>query len=234
MEEERKNGYVYILTIPSFREDWVKIGKTTNIEERLRTLNNTSIPLPFELYAYVESESYSEIESALHTLLTFAERRVSKNREFFNLKPADAFKLLETAAAIDKAAKIVAPDPEELDPSSTPRIRKYTVDSDEIFKFKSERGGLISARLRAIDGKYVVLQGSKIDPNITSHVDHVNFLRNENRDKIVENILIDDVAFNSPSAAGEFVSGNASNGKTDWITERDGRPLNDFIAPLTQ
>ena len=39
---EKKLGYVYILTNPSFREDWIKIGKTTNMEERLRTLYNTS------------------------------------------------------------------------------------------------------------------------------------------------------------------------------------------------
>ena len=27
---EKQPGYVYILTNPSFREDWIKIGKTTN------------------------------------------------------------------------------------------------------------------------------------------------------------------------------------------------------------
>ncbi len=27
-ETNMSNGYVYILTNPSFREDWVKIGKT--------------------------------------------------------------------------------------------------------------------------------------------------------------------------------------------------------------
>ena len=32
----KEPGYVYILTNPSFREDWIKIGKTTNMEERLR------------------------------------------------------------------------------------------------------------------------------------------------------------------------------------------------------
>lgn len=30
----KEPGYVYILTNPSFREDWIKIGKTTNIWEQ--------------------------------------------------------------------------------------------------------------------------------------------------------------------------------------------------------
>ena len=42
-----KAGYVYILTNPSFRDDWVKIGMTQNMEERLRTLDTTALPLPF-------------------------------------------------------------------------------------------------------------------------------------------------------------------------------------------
>ena len=29
MQDETKQGYVYILTNPSFKEDWVKIGKSS-------------------------------------------------------------------------------------------------------------------------------------------------------------------------------------------------------------
>ena len=29
MPEDSKQGYVYILTNPSFKEDWVKIGKSS-------------------------------------------------------------------------------------------------------------------------------------------------------------------------------------------------------------
>ena len=36
--------YVYILTNPSFHENWVKIGKTTNMEKRLKTLNTIAFP----------------------------------------------------------------------------------------------------------------------------------------------------------------------------------------------
>lgn len=40
--ENKEPGYVYILTNPSFREDWVKIGKSTNMEKRLKNMHNAS------------------------------------------------------------------------------------------------------------------------------------------------------------------------------------------------
>ena len=62
----KEPGYVYILTNPSFREDWVKTGKTTNMEERLRTLYNTSLPLPFEVFATMKTSKYNEAEKLIH------------------------------------------------------------------------------------------------------------------------------------------------------------------------
>lgn len=32
MAKKNQYGYVYIFTNPSFREDWIKIGKTTDVE----------------------------------------------------------------------------------------------------------------------------------------------------------------------------------------------------------
>lgn len=42
MEEK---GYIYILTNPSFREDWVKIGKSARpVDVRSKELDNTAVP----------------------------------------------------------------------------------------------------------------------------------------------------------------------------------------------
>lgn len=60
----QEKGYVYILTNPSFREDWVKIGKSSRpVDVRSKELDNTAVPLPFEIYATVKSSKYSYIES---------------------------------------------------------------------------------------------------------------------------------------------------------------------------
>lgn len=56
---ERKKGYVYVLTNPSFRDDWVKIGKSAREPEvRGRELYNTAVPLPYEIYATLKTEKY--------------------------------------------------------------------------------------------------------------------------------------------------------------------------------
>ena len=48
----KDKGYVYILTNPSFREDWVKIGKSCRpVDIRSKELDNTAVPLPFEIFA---------------------------------------------------------------------------------------------------------------------------------------------------------------------------------------
>ena len=101
----KEHGYVYILTNPSFREDWVKIGKTTNMEERLRTLYNTSLPLPFEVFATMKTSKYNEAEKLVHHYIErFTNLRIEKKREFFNVKPEEALDIFrEVATLLDDA-----------------------------------------------------------------------------------------------------------------------------------
>ena len=102
---EKQPGYVYILTNPSFREDWIKIGKTTNMEERLRTLYNTSLPLHFEPYATMKTDKYNEAEKLVHHYIErFTNLRIEKKREFFNVKPEEALEIFrEVATLLDDA-----------------------------------------------------------------------------------------------------------------------------------
>ena len=102
---EKQPGYVYILTNPSFREDWIKIGKTTNMEERLKTLYNTSLPLPFEPFATLKTAKYNEAEKLVHHYIErFTNLRIEKKREFFNVKPEVALEIFrEVATLLDDA-----------------------------------------------------------------------------------------------------------------------------------
>ena len=75
-------GVVYCLTNPSI-PDYVKIGKTTNLEQRLKDLDNTSVPLPFECIYAVEVHDHHEVEKLLHQ--AFADMRTRKTREFFEV-----------------------------------------------------------------------------------------------------------------------------------------------------
>lgn len=73
----------------------IKIGITDNLEQRIRQLDNTSIPLPFECFYAVEVTDASSIEKKIHQGLD--DYRIRSNREFFNTSPDKAKSLLKIA-----------------------------------------------------------------------------------------------------------------------------------------
>ena len=85
---------VYILTNESM-PDTIKVGITENLDRRVRELDNTSTPLPFECYYAVEVENASAIEKKIHEGLD--DKRIRQNREFFNATPEQAKAILEIA-----------------------------------------------------------------------------------------------------------------------------------------
>ena len=79
--------YIYVLTNEAM-PDLVKIGRTNDLNGRLRELYKTGVPLPFEChYAVVVDDSAAavDIERKLHLL--FAENRINRRREFFRVAP---------------------------------------------------------------------------------------------------------------------------------------------------
>ena len=93
----KEAGYVYILTNPSFKEDWVKIGKSSRpVDIRSKELDNTAVPLPFEIYATLKTVKYEEVERLVHkTIDRLTDLRIRQNREFFNVPPAKALDILK-------------------------------------------------------------------------------------------------------------------------------------------
>ena len=89
-------GYVYIFTNESFREGWVKIGKTQNIKNRLTQLDNTSCPLPFDVYATLKTRRYDVAEHFVHDFISHFNQslRIRPNREYFKVEPLDALDIL--------------------------------------------------------------------------------------------------------------------------------------------
>jgi len=79
-------GIVYVVTNDSM-PGMVKIGVTEkeDIKERLKELDNTSVPTPFRFYYGIKSDRYKEIEKLLH--ITFSKSRIRDKREFFAIEP---------------------------------------------------------------------------------------------------------------------------------------------------
>ncbi len=130
-------GYVYILTNPSFREDWVKIGKSSRpVNLRSKELDNTAVPLPFEIFATIQTVKYNEVERLVHKFIDrLTDLRIRQNREFFNVAPQIALDIFkDIALTIDDA---VITEYRHNQPISTPEktSQKHRSPRRERFKF---------------------------------------------------------------------------------------------------
>ena len=113
MQDDTRQGYVYILTNPSFKEDWVKIGKSSRpVDVRSKELDNTAVPLPFEIFATMKTCKYNEVEKLVHkTIDRLTDLRIRQNREFFNVAPQIALDIFnDIASTIDDAEVILYKD----------------------------------------------------------------------------------------------------------------------------
>ncbi len=85
---------VYVL-INEAMPGYSKIGKTSNLEQRMRDLDKTSVPLPFECFYAARVNDMHYVEKQLHD--AFADMRVRKNREFFEIAPERVMSALKLA-----------------------------------------------------------------------------------------------------------------------------------------
>lgn len=136
---QKESGYVYILTNPSFREDWVKIGKSSRpVDVRSKELDNTAVPLPFEIFATLKTVKYNEVEKLVHkTIDRLTELRIRQSREFFNVPPQMALEIFkDIAMAIDDAEII---EYENNKPKTKSKNRQDCKNSDHKKKGIRER-----------------------------------------------------------------------------------------------
>jgi hypothetical protein len=133
----KEPGYVYILTNPSFREDWVKIGKSSRpVDVRSKELDNTAVPLPFEIFATMKTVKYNEVEKLVHkTIDRLTDLRIRQNREFFNVAPQLALDIFrDIASTIDDAEVILYEDSKPIIEDTRKDIQKREVKRAR-FKF---------------------------------------------------------------------------------------------------
>jgi hypothetical protein len=77
-----KDGYIYIMSHPQLHQDWVKIGRTKNIEKRRSSLAGSSLMSKFDVLFKAYCVDTVRGEKKVFSLL---ERyRIQGNREFFD------------------------------------------------------------------------------------------------------------------------------------------------------
>lgn len=114
-QQKEDYGFVYILKNESM-PGLIKIGITDNTKERLRTLNNTSVPLPFEasFVCKVKKKDMKRIEDALHK--AFAPDRVNPKREFFRTEEERVIPVLSLFSVENVTDEVVQEMTEGTDP----------------------------------------------------------------------------------------------------------------------
>ena len=93
-----ESNIIYVLTNPAM-PDYVKVGRTGNLRDRLRQLWTTGIPLPFQVHYAARVGNGDFVEKQLHD--AFHDNRKSPKREFFVIAPERIVAALKLAEIED-------------------------------------------------------------------------------------------------------------------------------------
>ncbi len=147
MTAKKKDGVIYILTNPSFKE-YIKIGYASDIEKRLAQLNRSEcIPFAFRVYAVYhvtkplqDKELHSIIDNLnpdLRAIDTFDGK--TRTKEFYAMSPEDAYSLLESIAKIsgtlDRLQRMKPEGHEILDEEMANEIQEEAKERRSPFSF---------------------------------------------------------------------------------------------------
>jgi hypothetical protein len=113
-------GIVYLLTHEAM-PGLTKIGRTEqSVEERMRSLNSTSVPFGFDCFYAAEVMNAPDVERRLHD----AFEDLHYGKEFFKMHPLRAQRVLEMVAISDRTPREdVVVEPEEI--QQLERNREY-------------------------------------------------------------------------------------------------------------
>ena len=160
------NETIYVLTNESM-PGYVKIGKTNDLGQRMKSLYRTQVPLPFECFYACTVENGIEVESWLFDI--FDDRRVSKEREFFEISPERV-----AAALRAKAVKEVTPGQAYTESEEDKSALNRAKERRAVFNFKMvdipvgaelvfSRDENIKAKV--VDNRYIEFNGEIVSPS---------------------------------------------------------------------
>lgn len=101
------------------------------------------------------------------------------------------------------------------------------IDPDTIYHYKKVQR--TDSRMKIINWKFVVLEWSKLSPQITSNIESVNKYRKKHAKYINDELVTTkDIEFDTPSGAGQFVYWASSAWWDEWV-DNNWNSLNDNI-----
>ena len=158
-----KGGIIYIL-INEAMPGYAKIGKTTtSVEQRMRELDTSGVPLPFECFFAATVQDVGMAERNLHD--AFQDNRVRHRREFFQIDPERVRSALMLAALEDVTPRedVVedAEDRQALDKARTMRskfnFKMVDIPLGSVLQFTRDP----NITCTVIDNKRVLFEGEE-------------------------------------------------------------------------
>jgi hypothetical protein len=107
---------------------YVKIGRTGNLEQRIRSLDTTGVPLPFECFYACKVKDAAFVERQIFD--AFLDHRVRPSREFFEVAPERVIAMLLLAATED-----VTPGKDFVDSQEDQQALNRTRERRSVFNF---------------------------------------------------------------------------------------------------
>lgn len=244
---EKEYGIVYVLSNP-WMPGLVKIGKTTStrLKARMQNLYGTGVPEQFkvEFSCSLGLDEYSEVEAMLHN--AFADQRVNKNREFFQIEPERVIPILEFVQKSHKNYR-------ETTAQLQAQIQKYQTELEEGSAHDGEDGDddIPAAPKIVNDGEKLTVYCYSLKKNVDAVgefdcktkkitikagscisydcVDCLSEAYVKERKNILKNcddketyyVLRKDITINSPSTAATYCLGRPSNGWDDWKSAKN-------------
>lgn len=161
---------VYVLTNPAM-PGLVKIGKTTQleVEERMKQLYSTGVPIPFDCAFACKVRDASEVEKALH--LAFGMTRLNPNREFFKLEPERVIAVLKLLKVDDVTAEFehtIESDLPEADKQSALAVKRSMRPPMNFYELGMMTGSVLVAKEEGLQAVVVAEKKVQFEGEVLS------------------------------------------------------------------
>jgi hypothetical protein len=214
-------GIIYVMTtaVPGL----IKIGKTglDNFEQRMYQLerNGYSNVTALKRRFAIEVDDYDDKEKLIDDI--FSKSKVH-NTELYALDVELVVQLLSSFEGNKIYPKDKTKDQVFDEATKEREINKdngYLPDGEYFYSRKVRGFGETKGIAVVEDGIFKVLKGAVCAPTAKGFVPEIRMSA-----PIVNNLLVDDVVCNSPSAAGWIIAGRSNNGWLEW-KDKDGKPI---------
>lgn len=213
-------GIIYVMTtiVPGL----IKIGKTgsDNFEQRMYILENNGYKnvVGLKRRFAIEVDDYDAKEALLDSM--FSKSQIGKT-ELFALDVDTVVELLSSFEGKQVYPTNVTKENVFIEAESK---RGTGLVPNDIYylerKIKRWNNRLVKGKMKVEDGKFIVLSGSTVCPiQGEGLVKNGQIIKKQQKSRIENNILKEDVVFTSPSLAAAFLISGPTDGWIDWKTQ---------------